>query len=95
MYSNDPAAHNNPRLKLLVPAVSGLAFFLGIELGSFNLVLLDVAASFSLNTGIMGILVTAQYIAVTITPIVIGRIADHAGKKKTLLVFIPVFPARK
>jgi fucose permease len=83
--------HNKPRHTLLVPVISGLAFFLGTELGSFNLVLLDVAASFSLNTGIMGILVAAQYIAVTITPIVIGWIADHAGKKKTLLVFMPVF----
>jgi fucose permease len=76
---------------LLVFAVSGLAFFLGVELGSFNFVLLRIAREFTLNTGIMGILVTFQYIAITAAPVAFGWIADRIGKKTTLLIFMPVF----
>ncbi|MDR2619450.1 MAG: MFS transporter [Treponema sp.] len=79
--------------RLLVFAVSSLAFFLGVELGGFNLVLLRVAQSFELNTGMMGILVTSQYIAITLAPIAFGGIADRIGKKITLLMFMPLFAA--
>jgi fucose permease len=79
------------RLRLLILTVTGVTFFLGIELGSFNLVLLRIARDFSLDTGIMGILVTFQYIAITATPAAFGWIADHIGKKTTLLIFMPVF----
>jgi fucose permease len=82
---------NERRLHLLVFAVSGLAFFLGIELGGFNLVFLRIAQSFDLNTGMMGILVTSQYAAITLAPIAFGGIADRTGKKTTLLVCMPIF----
>ncbi|MDR0718271.1 MAG: MFS transporter [Treponema sp.] len=82
---------NKHRRRLFVFAVSGLAFFLGVELGSFNLVLFRIAREFTLNTGIMGILVTFQYMAITAAPVAFGWIADRIGKKTTLLIFMPVF----
>ncbi|MDR0719099.1 MAG: MFS transporter [Treponema sp.] len=84
---------NNARLRLLIPAVTGAAFFLGVELGSFNLVLLTIVKEFSLDTSFMGILVTAQNITVAASPLVFGRVADRIGKKLTLLIFMPVFTA--
>jgi MFS family permease len=84
---------NNTRLRLLVPVLTGAAFFLGVELGSFNLVLLTIVKEFSLDTSFMGILVTAQNITVAASPLVFGRVADRIGKKLTLLIFMPVFTA--
>ncbi|MDR3144747.1 MAG: MFS transporter [Treponema sp.] len=86
-------AGNEDRVKLLVPVMLGSAFFLGIELGGFNLALLPVARSFGLNAAVMGFLVTLQYVTVTLAPMVFGWVADRIGKKPMFLIFMPVFTA--
>ena len=83
-------SYNRP-FRFLVIAVSGIAFFLGVELGSFNLVLYTVSRDFGLETSLMGFLVTAQYFTITVSPLILGFVSDKIGKKKTLLIFMPVF----
>jgi fucose permease len=78
-------------IKLLIPACYGLAFFLGTESGGFQLALLRIGEDFSLGPAMMGVLVAAQFAAITIVPLVSGWIADHAGKKPVLLFSMPLF----
>jgi fucose permease len=79
------------RRRLFVPAVAGLSFFLGFENGGFQLALLQVAVEFSLGQTMMGVLVAAQFSAITAAPLLFGHIADKIGKRKILLFFMPVF----
>ncbi|MDR2049026.1 MAG: MFS transporter [Treponema sp.] len=81
------------RYKLLVPACCGFCFFLGVELGGFQLVLMRLAEFFSLSPVMMGFLVTAQYAAITLAPVCTGPLGDRFGKKKLLVVFAPLFIA--
>jgi fucose permease len=81
------------RYKLLVPACCGLCFFLGVELGGFQLALMRLAEFFSLSPVMMGFLVTAQYAAITLAPVCTGPLGDRFGKKKLLVVFAPLFSA--
>ncbi|GHV86073.1 hypothetical protein AGMMS50230_16810 [Spirochaetia bacterium] len=60
-------------------------------MGGFQLVLLTIAGDFTLNAAMMGVLVSAQYIAITLSPLAFGWIADRIGKKPILLIFMPVF----
>jgi MFS family permease len=86
-----PSNMENKRLLLLPFTVYGLVFFLGIEAGGFQLVLLNVAADLVKSTTMMGILVSVQFIAITVAPLCFGWLADRIGKKIILLVFMPVF----
>lgn len=79
------------KLHLFVPLSCGIAFFLGIESGGFQFVLMHVADEYSLNVTMMGVLVAVQFIAITLSPLIFGWIADHIGKKSMLLVFMPLF----
>ena len=82
---------NDKRLKLLIPVVTGLAFFLGIESGGFQLILLKAARDFKLNASMMGVVVASQYSAITLGPLLFGWVADRIGKKTTLLAGMPLF----
>ena len=82
---------NDKRLKLLIPVVTGLAFFLGIESGGFQLILLKAARDFKLNASMMGVVVASQYSAITLGPLLFGWGADRIGKKTTLLAGMPLF----
>lgn len=77
--------------RLLVPVSLGITFFLGFEGGGFQLALLQVAAEFQLSNTLMGFLVTAQFIAVMLSPLLFGPIADRIGKKRVLLFAMPIF----
>ena len=79
------------RLLLLIPAVYGLAFFLGLESGGFQFALFRVASDFALNEVMMGVLVASQFTSITIAPLIFGHVSDKIGKKPALLIFIPVF----
>ena len=79
------------RLALFVPVTFGIAFFLGIELGGFQLILLQAAQFFKLNNVMMGVLVTSQFLAITIGPLFFGWAADRYGKKTILLISLPLF----
>jgi len=79
------------RLALFIPVVCGITFFLGFETGGFQLVLLQAAQYFKLNNVMMGILVAAQYSAITVGPLLFGWAADRFGKKIILQIFVPLF----
>ncbi|HWR23526.1 MAG TPA: MFS transporter [Feifaniaceae bacterium] len=81
------------RKRMLVPVSLGLTFFLGFEGGGFQLALLQVAEEFHLSGTLTGVLVAAQFIAITLAPLLAGPIADRAGKKRVLLFAMPVFIA--
>jgi fucose permease len=79
------------RLALFVPVTCGAAFFLGLELGGFQLILLQAAQFFNLNNVMMGAMVTSQFIALTLGPLLVGWAADRYGKKTILLISLPLF----
>ena len=76
---------------LLVPLTFGIAFFLGVESGGFQLVLLQVAEEFALAPVKMGGVVTSQFIAIVMGPLLFGWVSDRIGKKTILLYGMIVF----
>jgi len=79
------------RLTLFIPVACGIMFFLGFEVGGFQLVLLQTAQFFKLNNVMMGILVASQFSAITVGPLLFGWTADRFGKKIILQIFAPLF----
>ena len=76
---------------LLIPLTScGIAFFLGVEGGGFQLVLLKMAEEFSLDPVRMGVVVSSQYAALFLGPLLFGWVSDRVGKK-TVLFFSMFF----
>jgi len=78
------------RLTLLIPVTFGMAFFLGVENGGFQLVLLKIAEEFVLDPVKMGGVVTSQFCAILLGPLLFGWISDRIGKK-TVLIFGMIF----
>jgi MFS family permease len=76
---------------LLVSLAAALLFFYGFLLGGMQLVIADIARQFKTSQTGMGLLVSAQHITAVIAPVCMGAVADRAGKKKVLLIFIAVF----
>ena len=66
---------------LLVPLSFGIAFFLGMENGGFQLVLLQMASEFSLDLVQMGGIVTTKFVAIMAGPLLFGWVSDRIGKK--------------
>ncbi len=79
--------------KLIFPLICGLLFLLGFESGGFQLVLVNIAGEFGLNNTAMGSLVTVQFLAILIMPLIFGRISDKIGKKRVLTISVPIFAA--
>ena len=68
-------------------------FFVGFEMGGFQLALRGISAEFSMGATGAGLLVAAQYVSIILMPLLFGRLADRAGKKKVMLAFALVFLA--
>jgi MFS family permease len=79
------------RLRILVFTTCGITFFIGVEIGIFNLLFLRISENFGINVSNMGILVSILNIGYTIAPFIFGWVSDKIGKKKTLMIFMPVF----
>lgn len=77
--------------KLLFAVLSFCMFAFGLQIGGFQMVLLSVATEYELSNTLMGSLVTIQYIAVMIAPVVFGSMSDKRGRKNVLIVFSCVF----
>lgn len=71
----------------------GAAFFLGMESAGFQLVLLEVAGEFDLNPVVMGGVVTSQYAAIFLGPLLFGWLSDRIGKRTVLLFSMVIFMA--
>ncbi len=81
------------KLNMMLPLVAVLVFLLGFESGGFQLVLTDIAAEYNLDNTAMGSLVTVQYAAILVMPLIFGGISDKIGKKKVMAIFVPVLIA--
>ena len=68
-----------------------MIFLLGFESGGFQFSLLKIAQEYNLSGTEMGTLVGTQFLAMMIMPVVFGRIADAAGKKKIIIIFAQCF----
>lgn len=77
--------------KDLLYVAAAMMFFLGFEISGFQLLLLDIAIDFQLNTQALGLLVAAQYAAGIFAPLLFGRISDLVGKKKVAVTFAGIF----
>ncbi len=75
----------------LLPVFSLLMFFVGFEMGGFQLALRSISGEFSVGAVGGGLLVAAQYVSVILMPLVFGRLSDRAGKRTVILVFLLVF----
>ena len=73
------------RGRFLAGAICFIGFLLGIETGGLQFILLKAANEFHLSQTSMGSIVTVQFAAVTIAPLVVGFISDRIGKKKVIL----------
>ena len=79
------------RIPALLPVFSLLMFFVGFEMGGFQLALRSISGEFSVGAVSGGLLVAAQYVSVILMPLVFGRLSDRAGKRNVILVFLLVF----
>ena len=79
------------RIPALLPVFSLLMFFVGFEMGGFQLALRSISGEFSVGAVGGGLLVAAQYVSVILMPLVFGRLSDRAGKRNVILVFLLVF----
>ena len=66
-------------------------FFVGFEMGGFQLALRGISGEFAIGAVGGGLLVAAQYVSIIFMPLVFGRLSDRAGKRRVLLVFLLVF----
>lgn len=79
------------RKKLLFPVLIGLNFFLGFESAGYQMVVLTMSQEFQVGSGTMGLMIATQYVAIMLMPLIFGRLSDTWGKKKVLLVSVPLF----
>lgn len=70
---------------LLIPLGLLLPFFLGVQGGGFQLALFSVGKTFHLSNASMGSLVSVQYLAFIVGPLLISIIIDKVGKKKVAI----------
>jgi len=79
------------RIPALLPVFSMLMFFVGFEMGGFQLALRNISGEFAVGAVGGGLLVAAQYVSVILMPLVFGRLSDRAGKRNVILIFLLVF----
>lgn len=77
--------------KRLLVVASILLLLLGVEAGGFQISLLNMSRELGIGGAQTGVMVSAQYGAIIIMPIIFGRISDWAGKKKILVLFSLLF----
>lgn len=75
----------------LIVLLCTVLFFYGFYLGGVQLVIREVSEHYRVDLAGMGLLVSAQYIASILLPVVFGMIADRLGKKYVLCMFSAVF----
>ena len=79
------------RTPKLVLVLTCLLFCYGFMVGGQQLVLATVCAQFGIGVVGMGTMVAILHVASTLTPVVMGAVADRIGKKKVLVVFTVLY----
>ena len=77
--------------KLLLPATYTLFMSIGITFVLMQIYSGSFAESFSLNMTELGTLLSCQFIASIIAPLISGRLSDVIGKKKVLIAGIAIY----
>ena len=74
-----------------------ILFLLGFEAGGFQISLLKIMEAEGFSSGLSGVLVSGQYGAIIIMPLLVGGFADRRGKRRVLtascLIFALVIPS--
>ncbi len=68
-----------------------IEFLVGAEVGVFQIALRRIGLEFGLDDAGMGMLVSLQFVAILISPLLFGHLADKKGKRPVLLIFGAVF----
>lgn len=76
---------------LVVPTTCIIGLFLGVEIGGLQYALLCIAQEYSLSNATMGTLVSSQFVAILICPLIVGRLSDIIGKKIIIIAFSIIF----
>lgn len=66
-------------------------FLLGFEAGGFQISLLKIIEAEGFSSGLSGVLVSGQYGAIIIMPLLVGGFADRRGKRKVLAASCLIF----
>lgn len=66
-------------------------FLLGFEAGGFQISLLKIIEAQGFSSGLSGVLVSGQYGAIIIMPLLVGGFADRRGKRKVLAASCLIF----
>ena len=68
-----------------------ITIVLGLQMGGFQLALLSAVNELGLDGKTMGLPVTAQFLSISLMPLIFGPISDRVGKMKIVAVFMFVF----
>ena len=79
------------KTKLLVFSYCAIIFTLGIQLGGFQLALLSAVTELRIDPAMIGLPITAQFLAFSVTPLIFGPVSDRIGKRIIIFVFMIVF----
>lgn len=66
-------------------------FMIGFEAGGFQISLLKIMEEAGVAASLSGVLVSGQYGAIIVMPLLFGGLADRKGKKKFLAIFSLIF----
>ncbi len=80
----------NRRMKMTAVCFAVL-FLLGFEAGGFQISLLKIVESQGLASNLSGVLVSSQYTAHIIMPLLVGGIADKKGKRRIMTLSSLIF----
>lgn len=83
--------HRNSLTTSALFVFCGVIFILGFHVGGLQLALLLAVRELNLYGAIVGLPVTVQFIALSITPLIFGPVSDRFGKKKIIAVFMVIF----
>ena len=84
--------NNKVSRRMLFIYICLLLAVLGMEAGGLQYHLLLISREMHLGAARMGNLVSAQYVAFILIPLLFGSLGDRYGKKKILIVSDCVFP---
>lgn len=83
---NKTREKNNPLFPLVILKTIVANLFGAIT----TILILDIADSFGLSTGELGGLLSANYVASVLMPLIAGRLGDLFGKKRVLIVSVVI-----
>lgn len=81
------------RKRGILAAICGSMFFMGLQIGGFQLTIFRIASAHSLCTEQASILISAQYLCMIVIPLLSGTICNQWGKRRVLMLAQAVYCA--